>query len=217
MSSFFAKSLRRPLAVTAAAFAAISLIGLSAGTLLLWSEVGDMRRDNSRLSSTLQTQISELEAQSRLSVTLQDWLGQMQEEGQRLSQLLLEQRDLAYTAATPGISTVMLEGTDAAPQSRGIFLISPTGTWGMLTALHLKPLPDDKTYQIWLIGDGTRASGGLFRVDETGYGQLTVGGEEPITNFWALGVSIEPVQGSTIPTGAKVLGGILTTVTLPSP
>ena len=132
-----------------------------------------------------------------------------------MSKLLMEQRDLAYTAATPGISTVLFEGADFTPQSRGIFIISPTGTWGMLTALSLKPLPKDKAYQIWLIGHETRASVGLFIVDETGYGQLRVWGERPIMDCWALGVSIEPVQGSDVPTGDKVLAGFYASYTLP--
>ena len=85
----------------------------------------------------------------------------------------------------------------------------------MLTVISLEPLPEDKAYQIWLIGNETRASGGLFTVDETGYGQLRVRGEHPVTDYWALGVSIEPIQGSDVPTGDKVLGGFYTTFTLP--
>ena len=170
------RSIGRPLAVTVTAVVAIFIIGLGVGGLLLWSEVRELRSDNSQLSSTLQGQISELEAQQQLSASLQDQLGHMKEEDQRLAALLMDQRDLAYTAAIPGISTVMLEGTDITPQSRGIFIISPSGTWGMLTVLSLEPLPEDKAYQIWLIGTETRASGGLFKVDETGYGQLRVRG-----------------------------------------
>ena len=206
------RSIRRPLTATAMAVVAISTIGLSMGAFLLWSEVRELRSDNAQLSATLQGQVSELEAQRQLSASLQD---EMKEEDQRLSQLLLDQRDLAYTASLPGVSTVMLEGTDVTPQSRGIFIISPSGTWGMLTALSLEPLPDDKVYQIWLIGTNTRASGGLFTVDETGYGQLRVRGDHPITDYWALGVSIEPIWGSDAPTGDKVLGGSYATYMLP--
>ena len=223
------RSIRRPLTVAATAVVAISITGLGVGASLLWSEVRELRSDNTQLSSTLQAQISdntqlsfslqaqisELEAQHQFSASLQDQLDQMKEEDQRLSNLLSDQRDLAYTAAMPGISTVLLEGTDVTPQSKGIFIISPSGTWGMLTALSLKPLPQDKAYQIWLIGSGTRTSGGLFTVDETGYGQLRVRGEHPITDYWALGVSIEPVWGSDVPTGDKVLGGTYATYTLP--
>lgn len=195
---FLRNSLRQPLAATAMALVTVSLLGLSLGSLLLWLEVGDLKNEDSRLSATLQEQ-----------------LGQMEDENQRLSQLLFDQLDLAYVAAMPGVSTIMLEGAEAAPKSKGMLMISPHATWAILEALNLQPLPKDKAYQLWLIANETRESGGIFTVNESGYGQLMVQDIGHITDFHSMGVSIEPAQGSPGPTGAKVMGGVITTADFP--
>ncbi|MDA0987618.1 MAG: anti-sigma factor [Chloroflexi bacterium] len=195
---FIRNSLRQPLAATAMALMTISLLGLSVGSLLLWLDVRDLKNQDSRISATLQEQ-----------------LDQMQDENQRLSQLLFDQLDLAYVASMPGVSTIMLEGAEAAPKSRGMLMISPHATGAILEALNLQPLPKDKAYQLWLIADGIRASGGIFTVNETGYGQLMVQDIGHITDFQTMGVSIEPAQGSPWPTGVKVMGGVITTAAFP--
>jgi hypothetical protein len=194
ISSFFEKGLRRPLAVAAAAFAAILLVGLSAGTLLLWSEVRDLKREDAQISAMLQAQLEWAEREDRSLQNL---------------------RDLAYTAAIPGISTIMLEGAEASPKSRGIFIISPKATWAMLAAVDLQPLPEDKAYQLWLTADGARESGGMFTVNETGYAQLMVRGKGLITRFQIIRVSVEPAEGSVVPTGAHVLNGVITSTGSP--
>ena len=186
--------LERPRGAVATALVALFLIGLSVGSLLLWSEVGDLREEASLLSATQSEQLE-----------------RAIEENQRLQ----SQLDLAYTVAIPGVSTVMLAGAEDAPRSRGMLMISPLATWALLTTRDLDPLPEGKTYQLWLyshdtIGGGdfvtASESGGLFTVDDTGYGQMSVRGMGPITDYQAVAVSVEPAQGSTVPTGAKVLG-----------
>ena len=187
-------SLRQPLAASAMAVVAISLVGLSLGALLLWMEVNELKDEDARLSASLREE-----------------LGQMQEENQKISQLLFDQLDLAYVAAMPGVSTVMLDGAEASPKSRGMLMISPRATWAVLEALNLDPLPRDQAYQLWLMTNGAMESGGTFTVNSAGYGQLMVQGIGSIRDFDNIAVSIEPVEGSHDPTGADVLKGIITT------
>ena len=191
-------TIRRSLTAIAAAAMAISLIGLSASALLIRAELRELKEDDSQMSETLQSQMHDME-----------------EENEKLSKMLLDQRALAHMAAMPDKSTIMLEGEEASSQSRGMMMISPTGTWGILAALQLEQLPEGMAYQLWLIAnDSSRISGGVFTVDDTGYGLLEIRSQEPLTAYQALGVSVEPASGSPGPTGEKVLGATTSAIGL---
>ena len=58
-----------------------------------------------------------------------------------------------------------------------------------------------------IIRDGQRASGGVFAVNDEGYGVLEVSSPDPLASYSAFGVTIEPEGGSPGPTGDKVLDG----------
>jgi len=105
--------------------------------------------------------------------------------------------------------TVALHGTGAAPKAMGILVISADGQEGALIVDGLPPLDEAHQYQIWLIEDGQRVSGGVFSVKADGYGMLWVSAPWPLTSYKALGITIEPAGGSPGPTGDKVLGGSL--------
>jgi anti-sigma-K factor RskA len=81
--------------------------------------------------------------------------------------------------------------------------------YGSLAVTHAPLLTEDQQYQIWLIQDGVRTSGGVFSVNEDGYGNLMVSAEQPLDSFQSFGVTIEPLGGSPQPTGEKILGGEL--------
>ncbi len=77
-------------------------------------------------------------------------------------------------------------------------------------SLHVTGLPElssDRIYQLWLVREGQAVSMGLFEVDETGRGILLFEAPEPIENFDAIGVSIEPAPGSLDPTTPHVVIG----------
>jgi anti-sigma-K factor RskA len=73
---------------------------------------------------------------------------------------------------------------------------------------HLPPLDPAHQYQLWLIQDGQRTSGAVFSVNPEGYGSVWVSSPQPLANYSAFGVSIEPAGGSLAPTGARVLGSV---------
>lgn len=105
--------------------------------------------------------------------------------------------------------TVDLQGSPAAPGASGVLVFSPDGTQGTLVVADLPGLEPAQQYQLWLIRDGKRTSGGVFSVDPHGYYSLVVLSPLPLTNYSAFGVTIEPAGGSPGPTGDKVLGGEL--------
>jgi anti-sigma-K factor RskA len=110
----------------------------------------------------------------------------------------------------PGtMRTVAFTGTDAAPSAIGTLVISADGEYGSLTVDGMPPLDNSQQYQLWLIRDGERTDGGVFSVNDEGYGALLISSPEPLSSFPSFGVTIEPAGGSPSPTGEKVLGGSL--------
>ena len=128
-----------------------------------------------------------------------------------VSTLILWQRVNRLEAVTgpAQLRTVALAGTEYAPGATGLIVLSLDGEHGSLVVDQLPELETDQQYQLWLIKDDRRVSGGVFSVSEEGYGSLWVSTSEPLDSFSAVGISIEPAGGSDGPTGEKVLGGTL--------
>ncbi len=91
----------------------------------------------------------------------------------------------------------------------GILVINEEGTLGTLVVNGLNKLDPSQQYQMWLIKDGIRTSGGVFSVFGSGYGYLYIRSPQPLGSYTSFGVTIEPKGGSPGPTGDKVLGGSL--------
>jgi anti-sigma-K factor RskA len=125
--------------------------------------------------------------------------------------VLLQQVNHLTTATSQPVAAriVTMQHTEAAPDATGVLVLSKNGEYGTLMVDHLPPLSQDQQYQLWLIKDGKRTSGGVFSVNGDGYGSLWVISPEWLSNYSALGITIEPTGGSPGPTGAKVLGGNL--------
>lgn len=125
--------------------------------------------------------------------------------------VLLNRLDQASspTQVSDSLRTVLLTGTDAAPLATGMLVISKNGEYGTLVVDHLPPLEPSQQYQLWLIRDEVRTSGGVFSVSVEGYGAMEIEISESLSSFPAFGITIEPVGGSPEPTGVRVLGGQL--------
>ena len=105
--------------------------------------------------------------------------------------------------------SIPLQGTEDTPQAVGMLVVSRDGEHGTLVVDGLPTLDELSQYQLWLIRDGQRTSGGIFSVDEEGYGNLWVSSPEPLLSYSDFGITVEPAGGSAGPTGMKVLGGEL--------
>ena len=122
-----------------------------------------------------------------------------------LSRIQTLKRQLAMTQPLP---TVVLHGSEIAPQARAVLVLSEDGEHGALIVDDLPPLDPEHAYQLWLIKpDGQRDSGAVFNVDENGYVTLMVKNPMPFKEYAAFGVTIEPMGGSPQPTGPNVLKG----------
>lgn len=125
--------------------------------------------------------------------------------------LLLWQRmnQLEFFTAPGGMRAVPLSATDNAPGATGFVLISTDGDDGALVVDGLPPLGESQEYQLWLIRDGERTSGAVFSTDEKAYGGTRIRAPRRLTDYTAVGITVEPAGGSPQPTGKQVLAGQL--------
>lgn len=129
---------------------------------------------------------------------------QLREDNQQITEMLLQQRDLVYTMAIPGMETTLLRSAGGAAKARGMMMVSKDHTWGVVVCQDLE-LKKSMGYQLWLTRDGQRVNGGLLSVDETGYGYLWVKYPEPLHLYSGVSVTLEPTGGSAWPTTDPVL------------
>ena len=103
---------------------------------------------------------------------------------------------------------IELTSPDNSPQqASALLVIDNIGHYGSLVTDKLKPLGNTQQYQLWLIKDNVRTNGGVFSVNNSGYGWLKVESSVSLLQYRSFGVTIEPKGGSPGPTGPKVLGG----------
>jgi anti-sigma-K factor RskA len=128
-----------------------------------------------------------------------------------VSNILLWQRlqHLETLAGRLPSQVAALSGSESAPEARGVILYRSAESRATLVVENLPPLSPDRQYQLWLIRDGGRTSGGVFSVSPRGYGTLEVSAPLPLGNYQAFGITVEPAGGSPGPTGPRVLGGEL--------
>jgi anti-sigma-K factor RskA len=125
------------------------------------------------------------------------------------SNLLLWQQVRELRQNQAEFVVIPLSGTEAAPGATGMIVISTDGTHGTLIVDRLADLGETEQYQLWLIQNGERTSGGVFSVGQDGYGSLWVSSPQPLAGYSAFGITVEPAGGSPGPTGARVLGSDL--------
>lgn len=118
------------------------------------------------------------------------------------------QQVLEVLTAPAAQRVTLTEGKAApAPSARATYLPERGGL--VLLATDLKPLPSDKTYQLWVIPANGSAPvpAGIFRPDARGTATLVLPTLAAGLQAKALGVTIENAGGATAPTLPIVLSG----------
>jgi len=116
-------------------------------------------------------------------------------------------RELNQSASHNNFQVVSFLSTTADEDARGVMVVTENGRFGTLVVDGLTELEVSQQYQLWLIQDGQRISGGVFSVDQWGYGAMVIRAPQPLGDYSNFGVTIEPAGGSPNPTGDKVLDG----------
>lgn len=131
------------------------------------------------------------------------WLGRTNE---------LERRVATPTSVFDGLSdapAVYLQADPSAAKEQGVVYTSTDGAVALVCVYDMPALPADKTYQVWLLKDGSRESGGVFNVTDDGFGLLVVRPQDSLGGYDSLGITVEPAGGSPAPTSPHVLRGSL--------
>jgi anti-sigma-K factor RskA len=138
-----------------------------------------------------------------LLITNAYWFGRTN----RLDRQVTEQASLVASLANA--PTIPLSADASAPYAQGVVYPSTDGRAALLCVYGMPALSPGKAYQLWLIKDGARESGGVFQVSDNGFGFLMVKPAQPLMDYSSVGITIEPTGGSPAPTSPRVLGGNL--------
>ena len=114
---------------------------------------------------------------------------------------------LQFQARTRGLVTVALTGVGSHHDAYGTIVVDLDDSEGVLAVCGLSKLGPGWRYQLWLKKDGATMSGGLFSVNDDGYGSLLIKVPGGFKDFRTFGISIEPAEGSVVPQGPRVLAG----------
>lgn len=112
------------------------------------------------------------------------------------SELATAQANQQYIARVVTQPQVVAQLSGA--NGRGSILFEASGN--AFLAAQLAPLPEDQVYQLWLIDSGAPVSGGIFRVDQEGYGFLALPAGTVLSDATIFAVTREPAPGSAGPT-----------------
>lgn len=102
--------------------------------------------------------------------------------------------------------SIYLRGTDAAPEAVGYVIFDRGSDTALLVSYHLPELEAGRQYQLWLVRNGERDSGGVFSTGMYGNAVMHITAPRPLHDYNWFGVTVEPAGGSPNPTGERVLG-----------
>ena len=187
----------------AAALAVVALGGLMWGGLLQ-TQVNDLKGDSDRFAALY----DELDQKEETVNVLQRALTEASFRQEYLQSLVEEQDQAMRVVALGNESRENLVGTESANPAKGEYLWSADEGLGVLFLINLAELPEDRTYQLWLVDDGGgRSDGGTFRPQTDGSARLLVKAAALTGTLSGLAVTEEPRGGSETPTGEIVIQG----------
>ena len=103
---------------------------------------------------------------------------------QDVQRYLALQRQAFTLITAPEVRPVVLRSPKAESQARGVLLLKPESQTPCSSCKTSPPLAQDWAYQLWLgFGDRQRDDGGVFRVDEQGFGVIPVTAPRPFTAY----------------------------------
>jgi hypothetical protein len=134
-------------------------------------------------------------------------LALVQEKWQQVMRQLGLQRHALTLSVQPESQRAVLRSDTG--QARGTLVLEAAATEAVLIVQQLPRLQADRVYQLWLVRENIRDNGGIFQVDEHGFGMLLIHAPHPLAAYRAAGITEEPSGGSPGPTSPRVIGGPL--------
>lgn len=134
-------------------------------------------------------------------------LAQVERTERQLRTELDRERELRALLAAPQTRIIELEGTQVAPHARAKLAYDARTGRAILFATNLPPTPAGKAYQLWFImSSGEAMPGDVFKAEK---GDIETSFFLPpiARNAKAFALTLEPAQGTRVPTGEKYLLG----------
>ncbi|HEU4438793.1 MAG TPA: anti-sigma factor [Methylomirabilota bacterium] len=141
-----------------------------------------------------------------VSATYEQRLDALARDADQLRAELRRQQAVVTILRDPATQVVTLAGLPPAPAARARMLWH-AGAGGVFVAAGLPAPPPDKTYQLWAIAGSAPVSAGVFSVDASGAGSLSVAPLPGVSAVDAFAVTLEPAGGRPAPTGEMYLLG----------
>jgi hypothetical protein len=147
-----------------------------------------------------------------LGVKINSLNQELRDESHQLADLSVENahaQEVLDVLTAPSAQRVLLTASKAAPvpSARAVYLASRGGL--IFQASNMGPLPENKTYELWVIPANGKAPipAGLFRPDAAGSASLVLPPLPVGIQAKAFGVTIERAEGSATPTLPIILAG----------
>lgn len=140
-----------------------------------------------------------------LVAALLGWrLSALQTEINGLRAQLTEQQTLVAVLYEPDTRIIPLAAGNPSV-THGYLLFDPEQQQAVIKSTALAALPQDQTYQLWLIDGSQPESVGLLQTSPDGRGTAEVVAQRPLSQYQAFGISIEPAGGSDQPTTTPIV------------
>ena len=142
-----------------------------------------------------------------VSSTYEKRLDALASDAEQLKAELRSQQTVIAILRDPATQVVALAGQAPAPTARARMMWHATAG-GIYVAAGLPEAPAGKAYQLWAIaGTNAPVSAGVFSVDASGTGSLSVQPLPGVATVNAFAVTLEPAGGLPAPSGAMYLLG----------
>lgn len=142
-----------------------------------------------------------------VSSTYEKRLDALARDAEQLKAELRSQQTVITILHDPATQMVALAGQAPAPTARARMMWHAKAG-GVFVAAGLPEAPAGKAYQLWAIaGNNAPASAGVFSVDASGTGSLSVRPLPGVATVNAFAVTLEPAGGLPAPSGEMYLLG----------
>jgi anti-sigma-K factor RskA len=142
-----------------------------------------------------------------VSSTYEKRLDALARDADQLRAELRAQQTVIAILRDPATQVVALSGLPPAPTAKARMMWHATAG-GVFVATGLPAPPAGKAYQLWAIaGSNAPVSAGVFSVDASGTGSLSVRPLPGVSSVSAFAVTLEPAGGLPAPSGAMYLLG----------
>jgi anti-sigma-K factor RskA len=146
----------------------------------------------------------------RENSTLIAQMAQSVDEESRVAETVQQLRITNYWLANPTNRSFALEPPSGAGDSRGVLLVSSDGRRAMLLLVDMRAPSRSATFQVWLMRHGDRLWAGEVKVDDRGWGTVTLRPQESVFRYDKVELTAEKIPGASSTPSDMVLEGEIT-------